>query len=755
MTSEIRANTLKNRVGLGTVSFTNTGPVVSGIVTIANSTAAGVTLEDNAGVGNSLKITTPTGYVSIGSGNSTFVHLQTDRGVFYFQKRIFVDEGIIGSYDENLILQSPSNTTRITINKDTGLVSIVNDLDVDGHTNLDNVSVAGVSTFSSNITLPNNISMFFGDGGTKIFGTAGGGASNGLRFFTDSGGSLFIDGNHNVYVQQGNLSVTGTISATSTVYIPDAIEHSGDSNTKIRFPAADTFSVETAGSERLRITSNGRVGIGSDIPENKLKINVTSGNDGVVVQNTSTANIALIGARNGDATLQIGQYGSTASGNVFGIAAANLAFMYTTSYASTHPSALLIGNSSNKDIIFATNATERLRITSAGVVQVGKDNQSSTTFTQNLDIRGRYVNAVGDFSRLMFRNSTDSGNSSASIRAQRTGDNYGTELSFFTQASGGGSGGDGLERLRIKSDGTVRIGGDLYTDTDIMMTLRNRAGTASQIQFHGTGTGNGTSDGLRVGYNGTGGQMWLFENGGYIRFATSNNERVRIGEYGEITHTRGDNTTRWDVEFRQTGGISDGNYGGIKWTQNSTGGVHLAGMKLAYANTGRPDLVFSQRNRGGGTGEQEIFRLDSDGEIIKTRATTRYVNSSVKSIEFPVYFSSGTTYTVVTLGGSYDTGFVAFATLEYIGLYAYAGTQMSGGVRRAYTRRTNNNTAWRDFDNQVSENYGENYRPDIFWENGVLKVTTPGSTQITGFLRVVAHAGNTATNVQITRNLGV
>ena len=152
MASEIRANTLKNRVGLGTVSFTNTGPVVSGIVTIANSTAAGVTLEDNAGVGNSLKITTPTGYVSIGSGNSTFVHLQTDRGVFYFQKRIFVDEGIIASYDEDLKLQSPSNTNRITINKDTGLVSIINDLDVDGHTNLDNVSIAGVSTFSGNIT---------------------------------------------------------------------------------------------------------------------------------------------------------------------------------------------------------------------------------------------------------------------------------------------------------------------------------------------------------------------------------------------------------------------------------------------------------------------------------------------------------------------------------------------------------------------------------------------------------------------------
>ena len=33
MTSEIRANTLKNRVGLGTISLTNTGAIVSGIVT--------------------------------------------------------------------------------------------------------------------------------------------------------------------------------------------------------------------------------------------------------------------------------------------------------------------------------------------------------------------------------------------------------------------------------------------------------------------------------------------------------------------------------------------------------------------------------------------------------------------------------------------------------------------------------------------------------------------------------------------------
>ena len=52
MTSEIRTNTIKNRVGLGTVSYTNTGIVVSGIVT-ANSFSGPLTSNgDITGTGN-------------------------------------------------------------------------------------------------------------------------------------------------------------------------------------------------------------------------------------------------------------------------------------------------------------------------------------------------------------------------------------------------------------------------------------------------------------------------------------------------------------------------------------------------------------------------------------------------------------------------------------------------------------------------------------------------------------------------------
>ncbi|MEC8553343.1 MAG: hypothetical protein VXY93_22825, partial [Pseudomonadota bacterium] len=37
------------------------------------------------------------------------------------------------------------------------------DIDVDGHTNLDNVSIAGVSTFSGNINFPDNVYARFGN----------------------------------------------------------------------------------------------------------------------------------------------------------------------------------------------------------------------------------------------------------------------------------------------------------------------------------------------------------------------------------------------------------------------------------------------------------------------------------------------------------------------------------------------------------------------------------------------------------------
>jgi hypothetical protein len=59
---------------------------------------------------------------------------------------------------------------------------------------------------------------------------------------------------------------------TGDLTIPDKIIHSGDTNTAIRFPSADTVTVETGGSEALRITSAGNVGIGTTSPAKTLDV---------------------------------------------------------------------------------------------------------------------------------------------------------------------------------------------------------------------------------------------------------------------------------------------------------------------------------------------------------------------------------------------------------------------------------------------------------------------------------------------------
>ena len=60
-------------------------------------------------------------------------------------------------------------------------------------------------------------------------------------------------------VRTGILDVAGVGTFRGDVNIPDKIIHLGDTDTAIRFPAADTVSVETGGSERLRIDSSGHV----------------------------------------------------------------------------------------------------------------------------------------------------------------------------------------------------------------------------------------------------------------------------------------------------------------------------------------------------------------------------------------------------------------------------------------------------------------------------------------------------------------
>ena len=85
--------------------------------------------------GGALRIQTQHGYTDVGVQNSLWSHFYTDAPRYYFNKGVSIDEGLIGSYDEDLQLQT-SGTTRITVLNASGNVGIgltpTEKLDVDG-----------------------------------------------------------------------------------------------------------------------------------------------------------------------------------------------------------------------------------------------------------------------------------------------------------------------------------------------------------------------------------------------------------------------------------------------------------------------------------------------------------------------------------------------------------------------------------------------------------------------------------------------
>jgi hypothetical protein len=79
-----------------------------------------------------------------------------------------------------------------------------------------------------------------------------------------------------------SAAVSGTTGTfTGDVDIADKIVHTGDTNTAIRFPAADTITAETGGTERFRITSDGKIGI-NQTPTRELSLHSPDNNNALI-----------------------------------------------------------------------------------------------------------------------------------------------------------------------------------------------------------------------------------------------------------------------------------------------------------------------------------------------------------------------------------------------------------------------------------------------------------------------------------------
>ncbi len=120
------------------------------------------------GASNSVRVGTNSGYMDIGPKNTGWCHFSTDRPRYYFDKGITVDQGLIGSYDENLSLQT-SGTTRMTLNT-SGNVGIAtttpdNRLDVNGKISVTQSAGDEMVIINDDLWTHGSGSKDFGDGG--------------------------------------------------------------------------------------------------------------------------------------------------------------------------------------------------------------------------------------------------------------------------------------------------------------------------------------------------------------------------------------------------------------------------------------------------------------------------------------------------------------------------------------------------------------------------------------------------------------
>ena len=181
-----------------------------------------------------------------------------------------LNTGIFSSGANNFDV-SIAGTTRLNISASG--INITGTVTDDGATHDGDVLFTGAA---ANILFDKSEdALRFNDNAKAVFGTNGD-----LKIFHDGGNSIINDGGTGDLLLQLGSSTKFSLNSSGAevhgdIIIADKIIHDGDTNTAIRFPAADTVAVETGGSERFRIDGTG-VGMGTDSPAENLHIRATS-----------------------------------------------------------------------------------------------------------------------------------------------------------------------------------------------------------------------------------------------------------------------------------------------------------------------------------------------------------------------------------------------------------------------------------------------------------------------------------------------
>ena len=219
------------------------------------------------------------GYIEIGSMNSSFAHIQTDRDKFYFNKKILVDSGVISSYNEDLKLATANANTptnRVFIKRDTGNVGIgksapVARFEVDPNNSL-NASSPGpnpnlIARFGGGVTIESGRYLSLDDDyynhAHMRYNSSGGEARfellgyYGIDFKTRSSTKMVVKGDNGfvgigttspgtkLHVSDGEIRISNSYGTKDIAQFYNTMTFKGDSNCQFYFGTSQNPSYST------------------------------------------------------------------------------------------------------------------------------------------------------------------------------------------------------------------------------------------------------------------------------------------------------------------------------------------------------------------------------------------------------------------------------------------------------------------------------------------------------------------------------
>jgi hypothetical protein len=158
-----------------------------------------------------------------------------------------------------------------------------------------------------------------------------------------------------------NLNVSGVLSLAAGAVGTPSLAASGDLNTGIFFPAADTIAASVGGVESMRLDSSGNLGIGTSSP-------------GAKVESAGTSNGATL------ELLRLNNLGSGANtqAQINFIAATNSYATITGGFGAAAPQMTFnLPSSSLGNFVWQINNTERMRLDSSGNLGIGTSSPGS------------------------------------------------------------------------------------------------------------------------------------------------------------------------------------------------------------------------------------------------------------------------------------------------------------------------------------------------------------------------------------------